>query len=462
MNKFAKLGTRFEHAYVPSPLCAPSRASLASGREYDKAGMPGNFNNDYLINQTTFYTQLQLAGYHTMMTGKDDLTKFTQLGSRIGKYLPHGAYHMAEMGISDGIRHSGKGDVVDTYPVPHEAYGYFLNNQTVTLESGKNITAWEAHNSCMKDMKECDSASFPDHVYEDNWVGDNAIKLLERKPVGKPWFMHVSFPGPHPPFLVTSRMADSVSNRTWPQPVDNPKRDVCQNAPGEPANGNRCNYGAEIENLDRLFGLLVDKVAALGELANTLVCISSDHGEMLGDHRGAGKSKPWEASASVPLLCFGGSPKLKVRSGAVVKEPVATLDLAGTFVDYAGGQLAETMTAKSMRSIFEGTENTVRPFVASGLGTWRMVVQQYGDVWLKFICCKGKCPSAPGNVPAPTSGWTQLLYDVNADQFDMHDVSAKYPQAVDAMRQLLPQSFGCGNSAVEYDDQTIASETLVV
>ena len=93
-------------------------------------------------------------------------------------------------------------------------------------------------------------------------------------------------------FLVTSRMADSVANRTWPQPVDSPQKATCANSarPHEPAigqkdAGSRCNYGAEIENLDRLFGIVLDKVRALGELDNTLVCVSSDHGEMHTPHK---------------------------------------------------------------------------------------------------------------------------------------------------------------------------------
>ena len=52
-------GTVFTRAYVASPLCAPSRSCLASGREYDAAGVPSNFDNDYPINQTTFYTILR-------------------------------------------------------------------------------------------------------------------------------------------------------------------------------------------------------------------------------------------------------------------------------------------------------------------------------------------------------------------------------------------------------------------
>lgn len=67
-------GTRFRKAFVPSPLCAPSRACLASGREYDRAGVPDNFSNDFPINVTTFMTLLRDGGYDVMTSGKDDLT----------------------------------------------------------------------------------------------------------------------------------------------------------------------------------------------------------------------------------------------------------------------------------------------------------------------------------------------------------------------------------------------------
>jgi arylsulfatase A-like enzyme len=456
LRAFAAKGTRFQHAYVPAPVCAPSRSCLASGREFDLAHVPTNFGHgDYPWWQTTFYTQLQRAGYHTMMAGKDDLTKDTQLGSTIGAYLPHGRYGMAEIGISDGVRYSGKADVIDKYPEPHESYGYFLRNQTVRLENGTAISGWEAHHACFRgDWALCDSSSYPDELYEDNWTGANAVALLERKPPGKPWFLHVSFPGPHPVFLTTGEMAASVANRTWPNPVDATAGGgvaTCDTNTGarggEPGlgkqnDGSRCNYGAEIENLDRLFGLVLAKVEALGEADTTLVCVSSDHGDMMGDHDGWAKSKPWEASASVPLLCFGPG----VQAGKVVDEPAATLDLAATFIDYAGAELGANMTSTSLRPILQGSATTVRPFVSSGLDNWRLAVQQHNGTWYKFVCCQGACPQAPHNVPAPVGGWTQLLYQVGAggDQFDMHDLSAELPGVVAAMRPLLPEVFGCG------------------
>ena len=68
-------GTTFARAYVPAPVCAPSRSCLAGGREFDRAGVPSNFLNDYPVEQRTFYSVLRDGGYHTMTTGKDDLTK---------------------------------------------------------------------------------------------------------------------------------------------------------------------------------------------------------------------------------------------------------------------------------------------------------------------------------------------------------------------------------------------------
>eukprot|EP00658_Telonema_sp_P-2_P026664 TRINITY_DN2078_c0_g1_i2.p1 TRINITY_DN2078_c0_g1~~TRINITY_DN2078_c0_g1_i2.p1 ORF type:complete len:440 (+),score=104.09 TRINITY_DN2078_c0_g1_i2:45-1364(+) len=406
----------------------------------------------FFFKQKTAYEMLRsLVGsemcirdrYHTMMTGKDDLTKATQLGFRIGQYLPYGRYKMSELGIDDGIRHSGKSDVIDTFPKPHEAYGYFLNNQTVLTEAGANISAFEAHYACLKNNpSKCDRLSYPDRLYEDNWVAQNALELLDRKPRDTPWFMHVSFPGPHPAFLVTARMADTVGNRTWPQPVDTKKKDTCRNKPHEPANGNRCNYGAEIENLDRLFGMVVSKVESLGELEDTIVCISSDHGEMLGDHGGWAKSKPWEASASVPLLCWGE--KFGIVANATISTPVSTLDLAGTFMDYGGAKPAPGMTTASLRPMLVGSEAPVRSFISSGLQNWRMAVQNVNGTNFKFICCKGSCPNPPSNVGKPKHGWTQLLYAIEQDQFDMNELSGKHPDVVETMRPLLPASFGCG------------------
>lgn len=127
IRALAARGTRFTQAYVPAPVCAPSRSCLAAGREYDQAGVPSNFANDFPTDQPTFYGLLRAGGYHTMSTGKDDLTKATQLGSKVNyRGCPScvagdGLYHSEALGFSDSLRYSGKMDVVDQQQ-PHEMH----------------------------------------------------------------------------------------------------------------------------------------------------------------------------------------------------------------------------------------------------------------------------------------------------------------------------------------------------
>jgi len=131
--RLAAEGTRFSQAYVPAPVCAPSRSCLASARDYDDqvatAGVPTN-SHDYNITTPTFYHQLRKAGYHTMVTGKDDLTKASGIGYAFGTMCgkpPCGCpecidgssrYHQSELGFVDGLRSAGKNGVLANFGQP--------------------------------------------------------------------------------------------------------------------------------------------------------------------------------------------------------------------------------------------------------------------------------------------------------------------------------------------------------
>ena len=63
LERLRRRGVLFRRAVVPSPLCAPSRACLAAGKEYDRCGVRSNADN-YPLRQTTYYSLLRAAGYH--------------------------------------------------------------------------------------------------------------------------------------------------------------------------------------------------------------------------------------------------------------------------------------------------------------------------------------------------------------------------------------------------------------
>ena len=118
-DALAARGTRFSRAFVGAPVCAPSRACLASGRFHDQAGLPQNFHNDYNTSITTFYSVLQAQGYHTMVAGRDDLDKSS------GGPGDDGSKHTNKLGFSDAIRCDGSTDVT-AGGTPHEPFGEWL------------------------------------------------------------------------------------------------------------------------------------------------------------------------------------------------------------------------------------------------------------------------------------------------------------------------------------------------
>ena len=75
LDSLGARGVRFSRAVCPSPVCAPSRACLASGKQYDRNGGVWGNGNNYPVRQTTYYTLLRDAGYRVLGCGKFDLDK---------------------------------------------------------------------------------------------------------------------------------------------------------------------------------------------------------------------------------------------------------------------------------------------------------------------------------------------------------------------------------------------------
>ena len=139
-------------------------------------------------------------------------------------------------------------------------------------------------------------------------------------------------------------MNETVNDRMYPYPMN------C-NLSFEDMMIARRDYTAEIENLDAAFKTVIDKVRERGEYENTVICVSSDHGEMLGDFDQWGKSKPWVASSNVPFVCMGPG----IKENKIITNYVTNMDMAGTFLDYTETPLVDGMTTRSLRNFLNGT-----------------------------------------------------------------------------------------------------------
>merc|ERR1740120_99492 len=226
LTRLAESGVRFEQAYVPSPTCGPSRACVASGKEYDATGVLKN--GPWKVKFTTVYKILRdAAGYHTMTCGKDHLN---ENDPSFPVYHPQqSGWPYLDVGFSDAIRTKGKARTVKWGRTHHEPYSDFLNGLEVTMSNGTRISGMTAFAACMTGSKHmtgsrldagCDKDSFTAEVYPDDFTARSAIELLDRKPDGKPWLLQVNFPGPHEPIVSTAEMAESVRARKWPRPTN--------------------------------------------------------------------------------------------------------------------------------------------------------------------------------------------------------------------------------------------------
>jgi len=123
IQALAARGMRFHKVLCASPLCAPSRACLATGREYKNANVASN-QFDFPLDQKTYYQSLQKAGYHTMACGKVDLHKKTLNWGLDGQRL------LKEWGFSAGIDNAGKGDAVKSgAEAPKDPYMALLHRK---------------------------------------------------------------------------------------------------------------------------------------------------------------------------------------------------------------------------------------------------------------------------------------------------------------------------------------------
>ncbi len=398
----AERGTRFLNAYTPSPLCSPARACLATGRDYQHCGVRNNGQNTPL-ELPNYYRNLRNSGYEVSGVGKFDLHKPDL------EWGIEGKNKLSEYGFSRGIDNEGKGDAIWSYlnsdHTPQGPYMQFLVENDL---AETHVDMYRPHRDSQNALSFAAVTELPDHAYCDNWVAEKALSELRSFSSDRPWHLVVNFVGPHDPFDVTPSMRREWEGVDFPDAVDSDE--------GDPTDirVKRQNYAAMIENIDSQIGRMINLVRERGELENTIIVYASDHGEMLGDHERWAKSVWYEASVHVPLIVSGP----QIREGAASDALVSLHDLAATFLDYGQAEALPDSDARSLRSVLEGSAETHREHVVSGLNDWTMVFD-------------GQHKLVLGSEPEP------ILYDLQADPNELENCASRHPEIVARLQSPL-------------------------
>ena len=392
LENLAARGVRFTNAVTPSPLCAPARACLASGLEYERCRVPDN-GCDYPLDLPTYYQRLRDAGYQVAGVGKFDLHKDTSDPSKLDWHLD-GSRLLPEWGFTGGIDNEGKLDGSSSYRQAGRPKGPYLK----MLADRGLADAYVEEHANQRQFLGAYTTALPDDAYCDNWLTENGKRILREFSGDRPWHLVVNFTGPHNPMDVTAAMRESVKDTVFPLPVENAEHN------DEDLLRNRQNYAAMVENIDRLIGELIAIVEGRGELDNTIILYSADHGEMLGDFNRFGKNTWRYGSAHIPLIVAGPG----VREGVVSDALVDLTDLTATMLDYSNCPALPNMDGRSLKELLEGRTEGHRDVVRSGLGDWKMVY----DGRYKLVTGDGDSP---------------LLFDRREDFHERRDISGGKP-----------------------------------
>ena len=167
-------------------------------------------------------------------------------------------------------------------------------------------------------------------------------------------------------------------------------------------------YMGLIKQCDDELGRLLDYLEQTGQMDNTMIVLTSDHGDYLGDHWLGEKDLFHEQSVKVPLIVYDPSPDADSTRGTVNDDLIESIDLAATFVEAAGGTVPDhILEGRSLMPLLRGErpeewrDFTISEFdysatpMAIGLGVQPRDARLFmvADKRWKFMHAEGRLPA---------------------------------------------------------------------
>jgi arylsulfatase len=397
IDRLAAEGIRFENVYCQGPLCMPARASLLTERYVRDHGI---FQNtwDTPVSMPTVVRDVAEAGYHTSCIGKMHL--WVHGGRKLGQLTRDTRERTPQMqayGFAEPIETVGKLATVKiaseytdyltgrglygTYRewMSARAYGHMADGAGNThANQGTTLPLWTTG---------ANPVSGDDYI--DAWHGRRAAQWMEEYDRPQPFFQWVGFPGPHDPWDAPAEYADRYRNIEMPMPTSLERPELPAGGPFRQFLDYFLNvhsdsphltdaviceirrfYYGNITVIDEGIGRILQAMERRGFLDNTWVIYTSDHGELMGEHRMLTKMVFYEQAVQVPLIIRppgGCAPR-------VVSEPVEHLDLSATVRDIARSAGHPSFAGQSLLGWVGGGTGLSRPAVFSenfGLGMVR-------------------------------------------------------------------------------------------
>ncbi|MDB4222189.1 sulfatase-like hydrolase/transferase [Granulosicoccus sp.] len=461
-DRVAAMGVRFTNTYVQSPVCGASRMSFYTGRYASSHGAQWN-GFPLRVGEMTMGDHLRREGMDCWLIGKTHMKADANGMERLGLSADSviGA-RQAECGFDtwirdDGLWGSGPDGFYDEKRSPYNEYlkskGYPSQNPWADFanagidEKGDIATGWMFANADKPaNIREQDS--------ETPWLTQKTIEFIEQAEGS--WCAHVSYIKPHWPYIVPAPYHDMYGSECVPTA----KRSDCEKEDAHPVfdayMGNKIAqafqqeevrqkvipaYMGLIKQCDDQLGVLLDYLETTGRMDDTMIVLTSDHGDYLGDHWLGEKDLFHEQSVKIPLIIYDPREEASATRGTTCDSLVESIDVAATFVEAAGGKVPDhIIEGRSLLPLLRGENPKWREFAISEFDY--SVTPQCAKLGLEprdarlFMVFDGryKLMHAEG-------GFRPMLFDLQEDPEEFHDLAkgTQHQSEIDRLYDYLAQ-----------------------
>lgn len=348
MNRLAATGTRMTHAFTPCPVCSPARASFFTGRMPSQHGIhdwlkeqTNAKDHPWLEGQTLISELMKAAGYHTGLVGKWHCGNTRQPHPGFDRWF---SYWISQY--------------------PHYGVQQFSDQGNLVLDQGQQSPLLtERAIEFLREHKKNEAAE------------------------GNPFFLFVGYVDTHSPHnAAPSELVTQYDSATF-RDIPNEKFEPCHGKALIPVSSipqiermRHMEYYGAISSLDREVGKVLDELEANGQLEDTLVVYTGDHGLNTGQHgmweKGNGTLPQNFFEESILVSCTLSWPAGGIRQNAVCNDYVNHCDLWSTLLEIAGASPDEK-TAAQINSPGRSYLTQLRGGEARG---WRKtMISEYGN-----------------------------------------------------------------------------------
>lgn len=352
IDSLARDGALCTSYYAASPVCTPSRASMVSGLYPIATGSPSNDMpmHDGLV---TFAEMLGKDGYATAYVGK---------------------WHL-------------DGDAKPGFE-PARKFGFQDNRHMFNRGHWKVMEQVGEHSRVgVKDKKGEPSYSVAganEKTFTTDFLTDRVIEIMERDK-GGPFCVMLSLPDPHGPNSVRppyDTMYDHMhfeNPRTMEVPIESMPKWAVSNKEvvTELKQDQMQKYFGMVHCIDDNVGRLLKYLDDNDLAKNTIVVFTSDHGDLMGEHRRHNKGVPYETSAKIPFLIrYPG----KIQPGKIIHKAYTNVDFAPTILGLMGAKQIPDSVGLNDAKTFLGNKKVVNNdrivYLTNSGSTWVAGIDQ--------------------------------------------------------------------------------------